>query len=785
MTPRSDAAASPESFRSLPLVARIYIAATVVLGGLAILWSVASPDFSYPFLLFVFLGLAWMSAALKVSLPLTRSGSSMSLSYPVAFTALLVLGVESAILVAVTSGFIQCTYRPKAANPTHRTLFSMASLGLAVLGAGLAYETNRAGQSDDLLGFAMPVVVATIAYFFLNTVLIAVAVGTSTRQSPWTLWHRNFLWSAPSYFVGSAVASAAALLVQFELYGWILLSAPPLYLTYRSYGTFMDRIHDEQRQVRQAADVQHSIIESLVLAIEAKDTVAQAHLETMQIMAEGLGRAVHMDEDDVRCLASAAMLHDIGNLAVPEHILAKPAPLTSEEYEKVKIHSRVGAEILQSVPFPRPVAPLILAHHERWDGRGYPAGLAGDQIPLGARVLAIVDNYTALMSDRPHRPARTRAEALLFVKQRAGKVLDPDLVRTFVEILPALERQVSARADRSPARVPVMSDVSPSGNRIDRPFEEIALAHREARVLGKIAETLGSSLGIEETVSVIADRLGAILPISTCALFLWREENGRFECRHAAGPEGHLVAERTSETTESLSQVVGLPSSAVFPLSHDATPFGAIAVYHTSLGAYTDDHRRLLHRFAQQAASVVHNAVVFDRTHEASLTDALTGLANRRSMQDHLAKDLARARREESSVAVIMLDLDEFKQINDCHGHEAGDRALRQVAAALRAQVRTFDLCARLGGDEFVVVLWQCAAEQAEQKRRDLQTAIAAARIETESGDVLSLGISAGVAVLDEDGGTADQLLAVADQRMYIDKSARRLQVERATPAAS
>ncbi len=327
--------------------------------------------------------------------------------------------------------------------------------------------------------------------------------------------------------------------------------------------------------------------------------------------------------------------------------------------------------------------------------------------------------------------------------------------------------------------------MSPSGNRIDRPFEEIALAYREARVLGKIAETLGSSLGIEETVSVIADRLGAILPISTCALFLRHEENGRFECRHAAGPEGHLVAERTAETTEGLSRVVGLPSSVVFALSHDAVPFGAIAVYHTSFGAYTDDHRRLFHRIAQQAASVVHNAVVFDRTHEASLTDALTGLANRRSMQDHLAKDLARARREESSVAIIMLDLDEFKQINDRHGHEAGDRALRQVAAALRAQVRTYDLCARLGGDEFVVVLWQCAAEQAEQKRRDLQTAIAAARFETESGDVLSLGISAGVAVLDEDGATADQLLAVADQRMYIDKSARRTQVERATPAAS
>lgn len=773
-----------ETFAGLPLAARVYVAATVLIAGLAILGQLVRADVDRPLWLLGFLGVACLTAALKVSLPLSRSGSSMSLSYPVAFATMLVLGVEAAVLVAVASGFIQCVYRPKSANPIHRTLFSMASLGLAVLGAGLAYEAARAGHSDYLQGFAVPIVVATIAYFFLNTLLIAMAVGTSTQQSAWKLWHENFLWSAPSYFVGSGVAAAAALLLQHELYGWILLSAPPIFLTYRSYRVCMDRIHEEQRQVRQASDVQYSVIESLVLAIEAKDSVAQAHLARMQILAEGLGRAVGMDEEDIRGLSSAAMLHDIGNLAVPEHILAKPAPLTYEEYEKVKIHARVGAEILQAVPFPRPVAPLILSHHERWDGRGYPSGLAGEQIVLGARVLAVVDNYTALVSDRPHRPARTRAEALEVVKQRAGKVLDPALVDTFVEILPSLEQLVDRETERRAAGLP---DVSTAAEhpRSDRPFEEIALAHREARALQKIAETFGSSLGIDETVSVIAERLGAIMPISTCALFLWNEDESRFECRSAAGVDGHLVKDRTAETTEALSTVAGLPSGIVFALTHDARSFGAIAVYHASVGAYTDDHRRLLHRIAQQASSVVHNALVFDRTQEASLTDALTGLANRRSMQEHLSKDLSRARREDTTVAVILLDLDEFKHINDRHGHEAGDRALRQVAAVLRAQVRPYDLCARLGGDEFVVVLWQCTAEQAEHKRADLQNAVAAARIETESGDVVSLGISAGVGVSDEDGTTAEQILAVADKRMYADKNLRRGQLHAAVPAAS
>ena len=114
----------------------------------------------------------------------------------------------------------------------------------------------------------------------------------------------------------------------------------------------------------------------------------------------------------------AALLHDIGKLAVPEHILSKPGPLTPDERKKMQMHAQIGAEIVSAVPFPCPVAPLIRSHHERWDGTGYPSGLRGEQIPIGARILSVVDCFDALTSERPYRPALSPDEAIRMLQRR-------------------------------------------------------------------------------------------------------------------------------------------------------------------------------------------------------------------------------------------------------------------------------------------------------------------------------------------------------------------------------
>src|SRR5439155_13407524 len=143
-------------------------------------------------------------------------------------------------------------------------------------------------------------------------------------------------------------------------------------------------------------------------------------------------------------------------LAVPEHILSKPGPLTQEEFQKIRIHPEVGAEIISGVPFPYPVAPLILSHHERWDGKGYPSGLKGEEIPLGARILSVVDYFDALMSDRPYHKAMSVEAAANLLRQEGGKALDPRVVDTFIDMYPALaaEAEASQAPERKLTRVP-------------------------------------------------------------------------------------------------------------------------------------------------------------------------------------------------------------------------------------------------------------------------------------------------------------------------------------------
>ena len=221
------------------------------------------------------------------------------------------------------------------------------------------------------------------------------------------MWNQNFLWSAPSYFVGAGAAALATWAVMTSGMWLAVLLIAPLYLTYRTYKVYLGRIDDERRHVEEMADLHLATIEALALAIDAKDQTAQSHIRRVQVYATSIARGLGMSDTEIQGVKTAALLHDIGKLAVPEHILSKPGPLTQEEFQKIRVHPQVGAEIISAVPFPYPVAPLILSHHERWDGKGYPQGLKGEEIPLGARILSVVDYYDALTSDRPYHKAMT------------------------------------------------------------------------------------------------------------------------------------------------------------------------------------------------------------------------------------------------------------------------------------------------------------------------------------------------------------------------------------------
>ncbi len=782
--------------------------ATIAAGAVMLAVYLPRATFSQPILFLALLLLSSATAALKVHLPLTTSGSTMSVSYAVDFASLLLIGPDETMLVAAASAFSQCSLNRKDKNPFYRTLFSMASLVVTVQGAGLAFHLlgGRVGGGMPVMVLARPLVGAATTYFALNTGFIATAIALSTDQRIDEVWQANFLWSAPSYFVGAGAAALAAAVVERAGYWLAPLAFAPLYLTYRTYKVYMGRIEDEQRHVRQTSDLHLATIEALARAIDAKDQTAQTHIRRVQMYAAGVARAMGLTESEVQGVKTAALLHDIGKLAVPEHILSKPGPLTQEEFQKIRIHPQVGAEIIAAVPFPYPVAPLILSHHERWDGRGYPQGLKGEEIPLGARILTAVDYYDAVTTERPYHKALTHDGALGLMQHESGKALDPTVVKTFIELLPVLTAEAAAedRKLQPPAIAAPNNAAMPATGLVPErvpksAFENIALAHREIYALYEIAQAMGTSLGVADTMALISSKLTNIVPWSGCTLYLYNQDTDSLRCRFAAGVDAPKLLNTVLKNGEGITgwvarnrrsivngnpaatfEAVGVTTSLdvksaiACPLFLNDTLIGTLSLYHVEPNRYTEDHRRLLERIAEQAGAVIHNSIVFEQTQEDSLTDPLTGLPNRRSMFVHLTRELARAERLHGEVALIVMDIDEFKAINDTFGHHVGDRALREMASALHSALRPYDLCVRYAGDEFIIVLADCSPDQAELKRRELQEQVGRIEFEVRPGKLLRLRASAGAAVYPHDGTTYEALLAGADQAMYRDKAARR-----------
>jgi len=603
----------------------------------------------------------------------------------------------------------------------------------------------------------------------------------------------RLFWSTP----GSIALVCVALTVSWLLSSsgfWLLPIA--LLALYFACGV--------SRRAHRLSELHLATIEALALAIDAKDQTAHNHIRRVQIYAVGLARTLGMSEHEIRGVKTAALLHDIGKLAVPEHILAKPGPLTSEEFQKVRIHPQVGAGIISAVPFPYPVAPLILSHHERWDGRGYPAGLREQEIPLGARVLSIVDYFDALTSERPYHQAMSVEGAVALLQQEAGKALDPQVVETFLRILPELRAEVqllNVDVPKLPMAVvaAATSTASSASDAAPSVFQDIALAHREIYALYQIAQTMGTSLGVADTMAVISSKLTELVPFSACALFLHTEATDTLHCRFATGVDAELLERLSVRNGQGLSgwvarnrrplvnarpgadleaggsdQQTRLQSALVCPLIVADKFIGTLSVYHVEPSFYQDDHRRLLDRVGEQAAAVIHNSTVFEQTQEDSLTDPLTGLPNTRFMFLHLSRELARADRLNAEVSLLVMDLDDFKEINDTFGHHIGDRALREVATVLRTAIRPYDICVRYAGDEFIVVLSGCGRDEAEIKREELQQAVDNVELEVHPDLRIPMMISAGAAVFPHDGDSYESLLTKADSRMYRDKSQRK-----------
>ena len=796
-------ALSPAASRFRNLVV---ISGTVVLAVSLAFWN--SPDI-LKYVTFLTVAII-LSAARTTS---TTGAVTLSASLIVVLFGVAELTLPETVLLAALATLIPALWRHLRSEPQQNIGFDTA---LAATAAGFAARMFASQTLIDLgLNAILRLGLATLVLVYIETTP-RIGLFALDRSRPFPrLWLQETGWAVPYYLGGAVLAFLMNTLSGFAGWPTVVATGPVLYIIVRAYRLYLHRLQDQKLHAEEMSSLHLRTIEALALAIAAKDQTTHDHLKRVQVYAREVAKELGLLPAEQDALQAAALLHDIGKLAVPEHIISKPGRLTPDEFEKMKIHPTVGAEILERVRFPYPVAPIVRTHHEKWDGTGYPAGLRGEEIPIGARILSAVDCLDALASDRQYRRALPLPEAMKIVQSESGKAYDPRVVdllaRRYVEleqmanVTPApkqtkLSTDVKVELGEAPAvgfESAKAASVSVDGKAKPVDFlNSIASARQEVQTLFEIAQDLGNSLSLDETLSVLSVRLRRIIPHSSLAI--WLQNGDTLTPAYVHGEDYRLLSSLAIPVGQGLSGWVAengkpivngnptvesgylndptiistLRSAVAVPLEGNGRNVGVLALYHVDRDAFTRDHLRILSAINTKIGMAIENALRFRQVEDTATTDYMTSLPNARSLFLQLDSELARARRNDVPLTVLVLDMDGLKSINDRFGHLEGNRILGQVAAGLKSACREYDYVARMGGDEFVVLIPGLRATDTQARVEHLRQVVAdaGAGLFPDKNLTASIGISS----YPHDGSDAEQLLTEADRRMYQEKQQRK-----------
>jgi len=514
--------------------ARVFITAMNAAACLILGFAIYHPASSNPVKFACYLAIALLAASFKVGLP----GIEATLSVNFLFTLLgiLELSLAQTLLIGAGCTLVQCCWRPAHRLKPVQVVFNVSQV---MVSSAVAYSTYYLVSTRVLHGPGpLALLAAAIAHFACNTGAMSAIIGLTEDKPVAKVWNDSYLWSFPYYLVGAAVAGLVSLLNR--QIGWqaSLLVLPPIYLLYRSYRLYLGKLEDEKRHAERVSNLHLRTIEALALAIGAKDNTTGKHLQRVRVYAMEVGRELGLSDDEKEALRAASVLHDIGKLAVPEQIISKPGKLTPYEFEKMKIHPVVGAEILQQVEFPYPVVPIVLAHHEKWDGSGYPYGLKGEEIPIGARILAAVDCLDALATDRQYRKALPLEAALAKVVQEAGASFDPRVVgvleRRYVElekmakqtplsVPPKLSTDIKIVRGSAPGAGFAEADTTNAPETSQDSSIAIANARREESSFFELCGNLGAALAMNDVFALLSVRLKRLVPHESMAVYILKQ----------------------------------------------------------------------------------------------------------------------------------------------------------------------------------------------------------------------------------------------------------------------
>ena len=735
--------------------------------------------------------------------PIPRTQSSITAGDIFMFLAAIFFGAPAATLVAVADGL--CLSWTTTRRWTSR-LGGPALMAIAALMSAGAFDRGldwlRASNLFSTATFLAALLAFSLLYFILNSALVAVHQSLKKSTSLFKFWWTNYVWASLTY---AASASAAGLIyLSITQYGVAsLLATLPLVGMIYATGHFYFKQADERTRSSDEISRMHlATVEALATAIDAKDVITHDHVYRVRVYACGLARHFGLSEPEIEALKAGALLHDVGKIAVPDYILNKPGKLTAAEFEKMKIHTIVGAQIMERVNFPYPVVPIVRHHHERWDGRGYPDGLCGQHIPLTARILTVADCFDAVREDRQYRKAFTRDEACQYLRDNSGSQFDPSIVGAFLANLPLYEAEIVAhKASKKPLLSPTTQaglsesaqvavpagGLAPAAPELPDFLKQIHASRAEVATLYEMAQTFSASLDVRDVLTLTVNRIEAMIPFTTCVVYLKDKTDDSSVAAHTFGLNAEAIRGRRIAVGHGIAGWViingvsmintdpmldlstfmgeneaGYKTAAVFPLTDGHDTIGALALYSSELSSYGGEHLHLLESVSRLASTALQHAFLHERTKANAQTDPLTGLPNGRALYARLEEELARAEQQRSPLMAICLNLVGLRGINDAYGYRAGDRMLSEVGARLDRALRDTLMVSRIAGDEFICLIAEGSATDAAAQYEKARSEVESLSLEVKPGRHACVRLSFGLARYPEDGQTIDALLSAA-----------------------
>jgi putative nucleotidyltransferase with HDIG domain len=585
-----------------------------------------------------YFAIALVASGMKVKLPSVMGTMSMNFVFVLIGIAELSLG--ETLAMGCLGMLVQCVFFARTRLKAVQVSFSVASMACSIAACyAVCHALARWLEAPTML------LLGAATFFVTNTFSIAIVIGLTESKDVWTVWREGYFWTFPNYLVGAGVAWTVH--EASRHFGWqsSLFLLPILYVIYRSHRLYVDRLQAEKKRVEEernhaeeVAALHRRTIKTLALAIEAKDQTTSDHLARVEVYAIEVGKELGMGTTELDALRASALLHDIGKLAVPEYIISKPGKLTPEEFEKMKTHTVVGAEILEQVRFPYEVAPIVRSHHEKWDGSGYPDGLAGERIPLGARILSAVDCLDALASDRQYRRALPLSEAIRIVQEEAGKSFDPQVVEVLGRRYVELEKMASAVAKAETAKlstdVKIERGAAPAaGFEAHKASQDLVNFQRSlsgaesrSRILADLTRQLENCRDRPAVYTVVRDALQTLVPYELMALYAREGDHlvpeyvdgedyslfASLEIPFGMGLSGWVAENGKSIINGNPSVEPGylndptkfsiLRSALAVPLETGGGVTAVLSLYARESNAFTKEHLQVLHSFGSRLA---------------------------------------------------------------------------------------------------------------------------------------------------------------------------------------